>query len=1397
MENGESRSSRQGGSSGINSNSNSGNTGTQAPLTSKGAFDPHLYGETPVHQYLAEIPAEDEQPTPLGQHYGEEPQQHRGGTASVTRLFESERKAMLASSGAESDAAALLEKKAIAAREDLYRRQRFQRALSPERQDPFAADGVGRRGDVSARSYADVMVEQQLDREKQAAVKQIRKLQEDAALAQQLLQQQRQDEAAGGGAAGKRGRWDEQRLTASERMSLQQQQQQAGEGAATAAAALASRWDTPLQAGGQAPGCQGRRGLGSSSAGEREAPNRPVSRCYLGDFVVSLQETPTPGQWGTTPVVAGAGSQSPFALKKRSRWDATPVPGGPGGDGEEASGAGSAMATPLTGARLADGSDSGLATPGVSQTPGATPMTSGLTPGLTPLAMTGLGTTPMTPGTPIQTPEQLLALRLQQEFDERNRYLTDEELDRVMPTEGYEIVQPPSDYNPPPTSAAVAAARARQQALASSGMTAGTPGVAAGATPLGLTPMYVMPEEGGISVKALDPTGSLLDPQGLGEASGGVQMKAEDFHFFSKLFEEKPEDQMTQEEVKEKKIQLLLLKIKNGTPPLRRTALRTLTDKAKEFGAAALFNQILPLMMQTTLEDQASRMLLRPLAASPSRGLLQSVSVSLFVAERHLLVKVIDRVLYKLDDLVRPYAHKILVVIEPLLIDEDYYARIEGREIISNLAKAAGLATMIATMRPDIDHPDEYVRNTTARAFAVVASALGVPSLLLFLKAVCQSKKSWQARHTGIKIIQQIAILLGCGVLPHLRQFVEIIQHGLDDPVLKIKTVTALALAALAEAAAPYGIEAFDCVLRPLWKGIGEIKGKSLAAYLKAIGSIIPLMDAYHASYYTREVMVMLVREFETNDEEMKKIVLRVVKQCVATEGVEGEYIRTDIIPPFFSKMWLVRNALDRRTAKLLTETATELASKAGGAHVIKFIVDDLKDPSEPFRKVTLETIEQVIVNGGVTDVDGRLEEQLIDGLLYAFQEQTTEDTAVLLNGFSTIVNALSTRVKPYLPQICGVIRWRLNTPSAKLRQQAADLVARIATVMFKSGEEQMLGHLGLFLYEYLGEEYPDVLGSILCALKAIVNVIGMNKMTPPIKDLLPRLTPILKNRHEKVQENLIDLIGRIADRGGDLVSPKEWDRICFDLLDLLRAQKKSIRRATVNTFGYIARTIGPQDVLATLLNNLKMQERQLRLCTTIAIAIVAETCLPYSVLPALINEYRVPELNIQNGVLKTLSFMFEYIGEMAKDYIYTVTPLLEDALMDRDLVHRQTAAWACKHLALGVHGLSCEDALTHLFNYVWPNIFEVSAHMVQKLPCFLQAFFDAVDGMRVAIGPGVVFRYVILGLFHPARKVRDVYWRVYNSVYIGHQDAMVAFFPKLPDDEKHSFARHELELVV
>ncbi|XP_060086188.1 splicing factor 3B subunit 1-like isoform X2 [Ylistrum balloti] len=1070
-------------------------------------------------------------------------------------------------------------------------------------------------------------------------------------------------------------------------------------------------------------------GRGDSTPGHQATPSSRKNR--WDETPRTERETPGHGSgWAETPKTDRGGdliqdTPTPGASKRRSRWDETPgaTPAGNMTPGN--------MTPSMTPAGQTPGGSTPVAfTPGGGTPGGSTP--SGFTPtGKTPTGQKAMAMATPTPGHLMSmTPEQLQAYTWQKEIDERNRPLSDDELDTMFP-QGYKVLQPPAGYIPIRTPA--------RKLIA-------TPTPMAG-TPQGFR--MQTPDSKGVQVVDMQPKGNL------------PMMKPDDMQYFDKLLVEVDEEALSPEEQKERKIMKLLLKIKNGTPPMRKAALRQVTDKAREFGAGPLFNQILPLLMSPTLEDQ----------------------------ERHLLVKVIDRILYKLDDLVRPYVHKILVVIEPLLIDEDYYARVEGREIISNLAKAAGLATMISTMRPDIDNMDEYVRNTTARAFAVVASALGIPSLLPFLKAVCKSKKSWQARHTGIKIVQQIAILMGCAILPHLKNLVEIIEHGLVDEQQKVRTITALALAALAEAATPYGIESFDSVLKPLWKGIRQHRGKGLAAFLKAIGYLIPLMDAEYANYYTREVMLILIREFQSPDEEMKKIVLKVVKQCCATDGVEPQYIKEEILPPFFKHFWNQRMALDRRNYRQLVDTTVEIANKVGAAEIIGRVVDDLKDEAEQYRKMVMETIEKIMGNLGAADIDSRLEEQLIDGILYAFQEQTTEDV-VMLNGFGTVVNSLGKRVKPYLPQICGTILWRLNNKSAKVRQQAADLISRIAIVMKTCQEERLMGHLGVVLYEYLGEEYPEVLGSILGALKGIVNVIGMTKMTPPIKDLLPRLTPILKNRHEKVQENCIDLVGRIADRGAEYVSAREWMRICFELLELLKAHKKAIRRATVNTFGYIAKAIGPHDVLATLLNNLKVQERQNRVCTTVAIAIVAETCSPFTVLPALMNEYRVPELNVQNGVLKSLSFMFEYIGEMGKDYIYSIAPLLEDAMMDRDLVHRQTSMAAIQHMALGVFGFGCEDALTHLLNYAWPNIFETSPHVVQ-------AFMGTIEGMRVGLGPSKVLQYTMQGLFHPARKVRDVYWKVYNTVYIGAQDGMIPAYPRVPNDAKNHYIRYELDYIL
>lgn len=939
------------------------------------------------------------------------------------------------------------------------------------------------------------------------------------------------------------------------------------------------------------------------------------------------------------------------------------------------------------------------------------------------VAPTAVTSTPVTFGTDISA---------------RTGPLSDEELDVMLPSEGYKILEPPAGYAP------VIQPGVRRM-VATAAPSSNINGVGG----------FMMQES--VDPKSMSkqlPT----DIPGVGDLQF---FKTEDMQYFGKLVDGQDEEVMSVEELKERKIMRLLLKVKNGTPPMRKTALRQLTDNARQFGAGPLFNQILPLLMEKTLEDQ----------------------------ERHLLVKVIDRVLYKLDDLVRPYVHKILVVIEPLLIDQDYYARVEGREIISNLSKAAGLAHMISTMRPDIDHVDEYVRNTTARAFAVVASALGIPALLPFLRAVCRSKKSWQARHTGVKIIQQIPILMGCAVLPHLKGLVDCIGDNLADEQAKVRTVTSLAIAALAEAAAPYGLESFDDILNPLWTGARKQRGKGLAGFLKAVGYIIPLMDEEYSSYYTSEIMGILLREFSSPDEEMKKVVLKVISQCAGTEGVTATYLKDEVLQEFFKSFWVRRMALDKRNYRQVVETTVDLGQKVGVSEIVERIVNNLKDESEAYRKMTVETLEKVIASLGAADIGERLEERLVDGMLFAFQEQSIEDI-VVLNGFGTVVNALGTRCKPYLPQIVSTILWRLNNKSATVRQQAADLISRISLVMKQCNEDALMGKLGIVLYEYLGEEYPEVLGSILGALRAIVTVVGISSMQPPIKDLLPRLTPILRNRHEKVQENTIDLVGRIADRGPEAVNAREWMRICFELLDMLKAHKKGIRRAANNTFGFIAKAIGPQDVLATLLNNLRVQERQSRVCTAVAIGIVAETCAPFTVLPSLMNEYRVPELNVQNGVLKSLSFLFEYIGEMAGDYVYAIVPLLEDALTDRDQVHRQTAASVVKHLSLGVAGLGCEDAMIHLLNLLVPNIFETSPHVIDRV-------LEAIEGIRKCVGWGVLGGYIWAGLWHPARKVRAPYWRVYSEGYVGGQGELVPYWPGLGEGETGVRERDELFIVV
>ena len=185
------------------------------------------------------------------------------------------------------------------------------------------------------------------------------------------------------------------------------------------------------------------------------------------------------------------------------------------------------------------------------------------------------------------------------------------------------------------------------------------------------------------------------------------------------------------------------------------------------------------------------------------------------------------------------------MVIEPLLIDEDYYARVEGRRSSATSPRPQA-RHHDRRHRPDIDNVDEYVRTPPPGPFP--CPALGSQPLHPSSRP-CARARSRQARHTGIQDRAQISILVGCAVLPISRPWSPSSSlrcrrepEGQDH--------LRSGLAALAEAAAPYGIESLTrCSSR-----FGRAQGapRWVLRLSQAIGYIIPLMDAMYTNYYTR-----------------------------------------------------------------------------------------------------------------------------------------------------------------------------------------------------------------------------------------------------------------------------------------------------------------------------------------------------------------------------------------------------------------------------------------------------------------------------------------------------------------------------------------------------------------
>ena len=87
-----------------------------------------------------------------------------------------------------------------------------------------------------------------------------------------------------------------------------------------------------------------------------------------------------------------------------------------------------------------------------------------------------------------------------------------------------------------------------------------------------------------------DGTSRPYDPQAIpgGDSESLPFIKPEDVSYFSALLNEVDEEGLSAEDLRERRIMMLLLKVKNGTPPMRKTALNTDGESQRIWCWAAL-----------------------------------------------------------------------------------------------------------------------------------------------------------------------------------------------------------------------------------------------------------------------------------------------------------------------------------------------------------------------------------------------------------------------------------------------------------------------------------------------------------------------------------------------------------------------------------------------------------------------------------------------------------------------------------------------------------------------------------------------------------------------------------------------------------------------------------------
>lgn len=745
---------------------------------------------------------------------------------------------------------------------------------------------------------------------------------------------------------------------------------------------------------------------------------------------------------------------------------------------------------------------------------------------------------------------------LESTYDYRNRYLTDDDINDILGdalASEFQCVDAPSSYVPlvssngtsaKPNFIAIARAELEQELRAELQLRAGI--------------FQQQPTLSGVPGGVAGGGGAFLIPESMGE--GLPNVKPSDAVLFEVLLKYHGIEDDADIPAHDLPLVLTmrcLLKIKNGDSIQRKAGIKFLTTKVDVLGVDVVMPAILCMWEGGYLD----------------------------LPGKHYIVKLLLRLIYRLSttsnttakntngglgsDSQHPfaaYATELVGCVETLLSEPDASIRDDGRDLISLLAQYLGLKTIFAAIRNDVTHEDDGVRRNTAKVIAIVGQALG-PEHLAHILRPCAASESHLSRHTAVKAIYESCALLEHGLLPVLPDLAGVLSDLLTDSSNRVKGDAAHALAALADAVAPHGYAA----LRPLVGVVREFcrhstgEGKLVTAFLRALGSLIPLMPAADAQRNTRDVMPALVHKFNTPDDEVRRVVLRVVYQCISATGYlgGGGAEATGFLDALFSGFWAQkRAAADPKTRRLLVSTTEEAAARyassggAGGAvgggggtqgggasEVLSRLIPFLQDEFEDTQAMAVEAAHGIMLRCGITGVPKTLSERIGDSLMAALYADQEGKSRTVVKAIALHVNASGTLFLQHVFRFVDKLQARLGSPHHGIRTQAADLVAAvIPTIVIVCQAVPQGKAIMRALYQQLDSaEGAVAIVSYVKALKECLRALGPLQADPTPKELLSTMSHTLGNRENAVQFHTVELIEDLAPycRAGSVANPQ------------------------------------------------------------------------------------------------------------------------------------------------------------------------------------------------------------------------------------------------------------------